>query len=86
MVVGRLVAGLVVGLALGAGYWAAAITLQGHSIAEAVHGQVEDALGLLEGLIALGGLCGAGVGLGSGVVALGKSCVDPGAAAEPPRE
>lgn len=86
IVVIRLVVGIVTGLALGVGYWAAAMILQGHSIAAALQGQVEDALGLLEGLTALGGLCGAGVGLCYGLVSLGQSRAERFAAPDRPRE
>jgi hypothetical protein len=50
--------------------------MQGHGILEALQGQVEDAVGLLEGLIALGGLCGTGVGLLYGLAALNQRCAE----------
>ena len=78
-VVGRVALGLLVGLTLGAVFWAAVLTLQGHNVAEALRGQVEDALGSLEALVALGGLCGAGVGLCGGLAAMAKSRAEPGA-------
>jgi hypothetical protein len=66
----RLVAGVALGLALGAGYWALALTLGGHNLIDASQGGVEDGLGMLQGLAALGTLCGAGVGLCWGLAAL----------------
>ena len=72
VVCGHVAVGAAIGLALAAAYWAAAMVLGGHSIAEAARGQVEDGLGLLQGLAALGILCGGGVGLCFGPRALGK--------------
>ena len=70
LVAGRLALGLVIGVTLGAGYWTAQMLREGHNLSEALQGQVEDALGGLEGLVALGGMCGAGVGLCSGLAVL----------------
>src|SRR5262249_39485910 len=82
----RLALGLAAGLALGAGYWAADLAWRGDSIASAIQGQVDDGVGLVMGLAALGGLCGAGVGPGSGLAAFGRSRAGPGAAAGRPRD
>jgi hypothetical protein len=79
-VASRLILGLIVGLILGAGYWAAALAWEGHGVAEALRCEVEDGLGLLQGLLALGGLCGTGVGLCSGLTALDRTRSEPGVA------
>jgi hypothetical protein len=73
LVVGRLGLGIAVGLALATAIWTANLTWDGHSVAEAVQGHVEDAIGRLQALAALGTLCGAAVGLCSGIVALGRA-------------
>jgi hypothetical protein len=70
---GRLALGLTIGMALGAGIWAAAMAWQGHNLASAIHGEVEDGLSLLQAVVALGGMCGTGVGLCWGVVALNRN-------------
>jgi hypothetical protein len=62
-VLARLVIGIVAGLALGAAYWAIHFAPQGVNLLAAARGEMEDAQGALQGLLALGGLCGAGVGL-----------------------
>ena len=64
----RVLLALVVGGAIGAGIWAVEMAWQGHSLSSAIHGEVEDGLGLLQGLTALGGTCGTVVGLFWGVV------------------
>ena len=66
----RLTLGLAIGVALGVSLWVVAMVCQGHSLASAMRGEVEDGLGLLEGLVALGGLCGTGVGMCWGIVRL----------------
>ena len=72
VVAGRLAVGVATGLAVAAGYWGADLAWQGHSFAAAARGEVEDALGTLQGLAALGVLCGAGVWLLSGLLAADK--------------
>ncbi len=71
IVIGWSVIGLAAGSALGVAFWATYLTcVQGHTIADAVHGQVEDSLGLLQGLTVLGVLCGIGVGFCYGCCAV----------------
>lgn len=66
----RLGSGLAIGVTLGAAIWAVTMVAQGHTLPSAVRGEVEDGLGLLQGLAALGGLCGSVVGMGWGLVRL----------------
>ena len=66
----RTALGVVIGLAVAAAYWSAIMIRGGHGILEALRGQVEDGLGTLQGLAALGVLVGAGVGLASGLAAI----------------
>jgi hypothetical protein len=73
VLVGRLALGIAVGAVLAAALWAAIMTGNGHSVTDALNGQIEDAIGKLEGLVALGTLCGAGIGLFSGLFALGRA-------------
>jgi hypothetical protein len=68
----RITIGVGVGLAVAAAYWAAAMIFGGHEIVEAMRGQVEDGLGVLQGMATLGALCCAGVGLGCGLLAVNK--------------
>jgi hypothetical protein len=62
--------GIVVGLLIAMSYWAAHLACRGASLTEALRGQVEDALGVLQALLALGGLCGSAIGLCAGLRAL----------------
>jgi hypothetical protein len=49
-------------IVLGILFWLLYLTAyQNRTVVEALRGQIEDSLNLLEGLIALGGLCGSGV-------------------------
>jgi hypothetical protein len=68
----RLNLALAIGVALGVTLWSVIMAWQGHSLATAMRGEVEDGLGLLEGLAALGGLCGTGTGLCWGLLRLGE--------------
>jgi hypothetical protein len=82
-VAGRLAVGIAVGLGLGAACWAVELARRGHGILAALRGEVEDGLGLLQGLAALGGLCGAAVGLGTGLVVAARTEAEPVAALDP---
>jgi hypothetical protein len=68
--IARLSACVAAGVALGGAAWAVAMMLNGHGLVAAASGQVEDGLGLLQGLATLGGMCGAGIGLAWGALAL----------------
>jgi hypothetical protein len=70
IVVGRLAVGVTVGLVLAAGVWIVDLVYHGESVVAAAWGQVEDSLGVLQALEAIGGLCGAVVGLLAGFRAL----------------
>lgn len=61
--VGHLTLGCVCGATVGVVYWVVVMALDGHSLVAAIHGEVEDALGTLQGLTFLGAACGLGVGL-----------------------
>lgn len=69
----RLAVGLAVGLTLVTLVWIAHLWWGGKSIDDALRGNVEDALGLLQGLLTLGGLIGGAVGLCHGLLATGTS-------------
>jgi hypothetical protein len=77
VVVGRLAVGLTAGLALAAGYWVTYLACEGQSVVAAARGEVEDALGTLQALGTLGGLCGAGVGLLAGLRAAASMSRNP---------
>ena len=77
--VGRLGLSFTIGLALGTAVWVVAMMNERHSLAAALREEVEDGLGLLEGLVALGGFCGAVVGLGWGVQTVMGSPAERGA-------
>jgi hypothetical protein len=60
-------AGIVLGGLIGTLIWCGHFLAEGQSLGKAIMGEVEDALGALQGLLALGGLIGGGVGLLNGL-------------------
>jgi hypothetical protein len=64
---GWLTAGMVLGGLIGTLFWCGYLVLSGQSISKALGGDVEDAWGVLQGLLALGVLIGGGVGLLNGL-------------------
>ena len=69
MVTARAVIGIVTGLVIAIAYWTVWLIWNGHSVTDAIQGRVEDALGTLQGIAALGTMIGAAVGLASAFVA-----------------
>jgi hypothetical protein len=71
----RILIGLTIGSCLSAALWAVIIAIRGQNLLDALQGQVEDALGILQALIAFGVLVGTFVGLvwGLGVEPVGRT-------------
>jgi hypothetical protein len=69
-VLSRIALGTMIGLTVGALFWVRDLSLNGYSIADGLSGNVEDALGVLQGLLTLGGLIGFTVGLLHGLAVL----------------
>jgi hypothetical protein len=65
--------GVATGITLGGLFWWAELALAGKRIAQALTGEVEDAFGMLQGVVILGCLIGAGVGLAYGLGATDDS-------------
>ena len=63
IVLGRLAVGLCIGVSIGWMLWWANVAQKGGTVAQALRGEVEDALGVLQGLITIGVLAGGTVGL-----------------------
>jgi hypothetical protein len=59
--------GLLVGTSIGLLIWWGYLTQQGETIGPALRGEVEDALGVLQGVVTLGALVGGAVGLIYGI-------------------
>ena len=66
IVASRLALGLVIGPLVAASYWCIHLHSQDKSVVAALNGQVEDAIGLLTGLLALGTVVGVVVGIIAG--------------------
>src|SRR5947209_7612522 len=81
----RLAVGVVAGAGLGAAFWAALLVWDGKSLAEAVQGRVEDAIGGLQGLTTLGALVGLAVGFAAGLAAADPVARSRGPDAPPTR-
>jgi hypothetical protein len=64
---GGLLFGLLVGTGIGLLIWWGYLTQQGEAIGPALRGEVEDALGVLQGVVTLGASVGGGVGLIYGI-------------------
>jgi len=62
-----------IGLSVGLIYWLMWLVFNGKSLGEAVSGEVEDAVGVLQGIILLGCLIGFFVGIVFGLGKQGKS-------------
>lgn len=72
VVAGRLFLCVAIGEILAGLCWGLYLAFNGHGVVEALRGEVEDSLGTLEALLAIGVLCGGVVGVVSGFVALGR--------------
>ena len=59
----RALSGLAIGELIAVLFWVTWILGNGNSVVDAIQGQVEDGIGTLEGLVALGALVGGPVGL-----------------------
>jgi hypothetical protein len=84
----RLAVGLAVGVSISLLIWWAHVAEKGATIAKALRGEVEDALGVLQALITIGVVVGGSIGLLHGLLAAASRNRDNGTAnqinAQPP--
>ncbi len=69
LALGWVILGILIGVTIGGLFWWVWLAQIGKSISEAVRGEVDDGIGTLQGMTALGGLVGCAVGL---LYSLGK--------------
>ena len=65
-------AGLLFGVLIAVAYWVVWLIRNGHAVTDAAQGRVEDGVGTLYGLVTLGTIVGAGVGLAAALYAATK--------------
>jgi hypothetical protein len=63
---------IVIGVTIGILIWCNDLARKGKTIADGLQGKVEDGISLLQGLTALGGFVGAGVGLATSLVSTAR--------------
>ena len=66
----RIALGILIGATIASLIWFGWLSATGKSVGEAIRGEVEDAIGILEGVLALGIVIGASVGLIWGLASL----------------